>query len=437
MASSSPRSCKGPKGLGVAVRKGGRECSTLVGVVTVQALTGTCAVPMPAADAANAAVVVVAVRWEGVCSLRLPRGRCEGGCCGACRGGRGGISGAVVPPCWLLIVPGPHAGWRLGRSGPQTIWAWGLLGTAVPEGPVPLRVVRGLPVCPGTAGGQPPWAAPLVCPVRFVGSASGMPLPEGGGEAVAWVGSRGSVGHCCSGATEPERRSANICAREVPSIGGGRGWGALLWLLGPGDAPLLRVAGSPLRSARVRWSALCTALALARGARHCECGGERGTVLGRGLFRGCGLVGDSPKSRRTCSATTRDSSGSKMTWRFAAMLKVTRCLRVVCWARAVCGGSSEMLADRASTECSTGGDAGGSVTDGDPVGVVGTGLGLAAGASAWGRAGGDRGASWERSNWVRCRVAGRWTSAAEGGGLLPRGVACGRAGSGRGSRRGR
>jgi hypothetical protein len=37
----------------------------------LQALTGRCVVPMPAADVANATVVVVAVRCEVVFSLRL------------------------------------------------------------------------------------------------------------------------------------------------------------------------------------------------------------------------------------------------------------------------------------------------------------------------------------------------------------------------------
>jgi hypothetical protein len=72
--SSSPRSCNRPKGFAVVVRGGGCECATLVGVVTLQALTGLCVVQMPAADVANATVAVVAVRGEVVCSLRAPWG---------------------------------------------------------------------------------------------------------------------------------------------------------------------------------------------------------------------------------------------------------------------------------------------------------------------------------------------------------------------------
>jgi hypothetical protein len=66
------RPCEGPKSCTAVVRGGGSECSTRVGEVTLQALTGRCVVTMPAVDMANATVVGMAARCEVMRSLRLP-----------------------------------------------------------------------------------------------------------------------------------------------------------------------------------------------------------------------------------------------------------------------------------------------------------------------------------------------------------------------------
>jgi hypothetical protein len=122
------------------------------------------------------------------------------------------------------------------------------------------------------------------------------------------MGVRDCVALCRSETTVSDWRSAAICAREVLSVGGGRGCVALPWRLHCGDEPLLP---SP--------------------------------------------VAVKPKSRRTFSAATKESSGLKTTGRFAAMLNVTRRLRAVCSAGGACGSWPELWSNRAFADCSLAG----------------------------------------------------------------------------------